>query len=233
MSCVVPTVKVTLSAAPAGAVATTAARPRPIAATARPARRQLRCCIGAPPGAQRTAASWHIRSTAADSPVRTRSGRGQPPAAARDRRGRWRRRVRRSWAIAATTLSPGMPVTPPPPWVAPTRPGTGPRSACGSRRSRARAACGTAAPADSSPWKMLPPTRPYVCSMSYGPITWRWRIESVKPGRDRLHLRRSRGRRRRRARRGAGSADQLARHPLREHRHHVLALRAPACGRTR
>ena len=37
---------------------------------------------------------------------------------------------------------------------------------------------------DSSPWKMLPPIRPYSCSISYGPTTSRWVIEALKPGRD-------------------------------------------------
>ena len=56
------------------------------------------------------------------------------------------------------------------------------RSACGSRRSRARAACGTSGRARARRGRCCRRSRPYSCSISYGPMTWRCRIESVKPG---------------------------------------------------
>ena len=137
--------------------------------------------------------------------------------------GRQRRWRRRSWRICSTTLRPGMPVTPPPPWVADDAWYSPLRSACGSRRSRARAACGTAALGDSSPWKMLPPSSPYVVLhvvradhlavqdrvVKPGATLSTWAIDAVGVRVELVVVR---------------LVGPLVRHPLREHRHHVLAL---------
>ena len=97
------------------------------------------------------------------------------------------------------------------------------RSACGSRRSPARAACGRAGRARARRGRCCRRCRPYSCSISYGPITWRCRIESVKPG--------ATASTRAITRSAYGSSSSRScdrgprvRHPLREHRHDVLPV---------
>ena len=58
----------------------------------------------------------------------------------------------------------------------------GRRSACGSRRSPGAGRMWNSCSSDSSPWKMLPPIRPYSCSISCGPTMSRCMIDDLKFG---------------------------------------------------
>ena len=113
MSWAVPTVKTTLSAACAGLVAARPATHRAAAAMARPAQPLFRCCMDLPLVRNESPASWHIRSIGL-----TRGSRWLHAVHAPADGGERRRAARWSWAMAPTTLRAGMPVTPPPPWVA-------------------------------------------------------------------------------------------------------------------
>src|SRR6266702_1542770 len=94
---------------------------------------------------------------------------------------RRQRAARRSASTWRTTLRPGIPVTPPPPCVdepAWYRPRSGVRRSAYPAAGLAWNIC----PMVSSPWKMLPPTRPYSSCIWCGPITWRCRTDSANPG---------------------------------------------------
>ena len=85
-------------------------------------------------------------------------------------------------------------------------PGRGRRSACGSRRSPAPGACGTAGRARARRGRCCRRSSPYSCSISYGPITCRCRIELGEARARPPRRGRPAGRRTRRARRVCGAA---------------------------
>src|SRR6476661_8649732 len=65
---------------------------------------------------------------------------------------------------------------------------------------------------DSSPWKMLPPIRPYSCSISCGPTMSRCRIDDLKPVAVRVELL------------GVRCIGPVGGHPLGEERHDMRAI---------
>ena len=170
-------------------------------------------------GASATSSRWQAHPFHdADSPVRKQSASGSGSRPARE--------VEAPGAAVVgdrpTTLRPGS-RSPRRRRGSPSRPCTARRSACGGRRSRRRDAVeqlpgGQLAVEDVAADEAVRVL--HVVRADHLPVQDRRR----EAGRDLLQLARSPGRRRRRARR-VRLGRPAVRHPLREHRHHVVALR--------